>query len=206
MTHQSSSRREEAATQKDLKKLQQREQRMLHKLAEAREVQTRAMKRFAQAQARVLLVERRLQAVRERLQAPQMPDKAAREDSSQPTIISGKQNTTGQTATPTPIDVAPDAEDRQTAQAIPCEMKHVQAEPTATMSPHKDECAPEAPAHADMPGTPGEVADQPTDEIELLSLVAEISASANPQTLPQTSELQSLAAHTEEEDLEEPLI
>ena len=204
MTHQSSSRREEPAAQKDLKKLQQREQKMLQKLAEAREAQARAMKRFAQAQARVLLVERRLQAVRERLQAPQMPDKAAREGTSQPTITSGKQDTTGQTATPTPIDVAPDAEDMPTAQAIPREIEHVQAKSATTMSPpHKDEHTSEAPAHAE---TPGEIADQPTDEIELLSLVAEISASANPQTLPQTSEPQTLAAHTEEEDLEEPLI
>ncbi len=94
----------------------------------------------------------------------------------------------------------------QTAQAIPHEIEHVQARSAAIATPHKDERTPEAPTHVDTPETPGEIADQPTDEIELLSLVAEISASANPQTLPQTSELQPLAARTEEEDLEEPLI
>lgn len=43
---------------------------MLEKLAEAREAQSRAMQRFAQARARVSQVETRLQALRERLGVP----------------------------------------------------------------------------------------------------------------------------------------
>ena len=66
MTHQTP---EEPPVQKDRKKLQKQEQQVLEKLAEAREVQTRALKRFAQAQARVMQMETRLQAVRERLAA-----------------------------------------------------------------------------------------------------------------------------------------
>lgn len=71
MIHQPSSHREDSLIQKDLTKLQQREQRIVAKLAEAREVQTRALKRFAEAQARVLLLENHLQALRARLQPSQ---------------------------------------------------------------------------------------------------------------------------------------
>lgn len=52
--------------------MQRREQqRILEKLAEAREARARAMKRFAQAQERVAQVEARLQAARERLKTAQ---------------------------------------------------------------------------------------------------------------------------------------
>jgi len=71
MIHQPSSHREDSLIQKDLTKLQQREQRIVAKLAEAREAQTRALKRFAEAQARALLLENHLQAIRARLQPPQ---------------------------------------------------------------------------------------------------------------------------------------
>lgn len=61
--------REDPAEQRDLKTLRQREQQVLEKLAEAREVQSRALKRLAQAQARVTQLETRLRAAREHLNA-----------------------------------------------------------------------------------------------------------------------------------------
>ena len=85
MLHQPSSHREDSLTQKDLTKLQQREQRIAAKLAEAREAQTRALKRFAEAQARVLLIENCLQAIRARLQPPQSSPTQASSSSSTPT-------------------------------------------------------------------------------------------------------------------------
>jgi hypothetical protein len=51
---------------KDLKKLQQREQHMLEKLAEARMRQARAMERFTLVRTRVLRAEKRFQALHER--------------------------------------------------------------------------------------------------------------------------------------------
>jgi hypothetical protein len=48
--------------EKDLKKVQQREQQMLEKLAEARARRARAMERLALARARVLQAEKRFQA------------------------------------------------------------------------------------------------------------------------------------------------
>jgi hypothetical protein len=57
--------------EKYLKKVQQREQHLLQKLAEARERQAGAMTRFAQAQARIALAEERLQALREQPQPAQ---------------------------------------------------------------------------------------------------------------------------------------
>lgn len=49
--------------------MQQRENQMLEKLAEARTRRARAMERFAVATARVLQVEKRIQAIRERFQS-----------------------------------------------------------------------------------------------------------------------------------------
>jgi hypothetical protein len=86
MLHQPSSHREDSLIQKDLTKLQQREQRIVAKLAEAREAQTRALKRFAEAQARVLLLENHLQALRARLQPPQ--SSPARTQATRPSPVS----------------------------------------------------------------------------------------------------------------------
>lgn len=58
--------------------MQQREQRILKKLAEAREAQANAMSRFIQARARVMEVETRLQALHARLAIPSTaPDQPA---------------------------------------------------------------------------------------------------------------------------------
>lgn len=203
MTRQPSSRREEAATQKDLKKLQQQEQRILAKLAEAREAQANALKRFAEAQARVLLVEGRLQAVRERLQASQLAPAHIQEAVASLASTPNVPEIDAQIAQPAPeFTTLTDARAEIT-----------QAEATVPNSAQRDV----APSDAAHPATKGGVAnhiepapaletsrqrgEQPTDEAELLSLVAEMSASVPIETLSQTGAL--AAPDVLAEDLEE---
>jgi hypothetical protein len=70
--------------------LQQREQRILKKLTEAREAQASSMTRFIQARARVMQVEARLQALRSHLNitpaAPVQPAEASPKITAAPTI------------------------------------------------------------------------------------------------------------------------
>lgn len=186
MIHQPSSHREDSLIQKDLTKLQQREQRIVAKLAEAREVQTRALKRFAEAQARVLLLENHLQALRARLQPSQ----------SSPT----------QATSPAPTSTS----DAQPVQSAPEPALHAEAntvQPSTSQAAHKRESihspdvAPEpATQHVDQApeqeheiirplSAAPEATDQPTGGTELLARISAMSAGIPRETLPQTGEL-----------------
>jgi hypothetical protein len=74
--------------------LQQREQRILKKLAEAREAQASSMTRFIQARARVMQVETRLQTLRSSLNitpaAPVQPAESSPQTPAAPTIADAR--------------------------------------------------------------------------------------------------------------------
>lgn len=73
--------------------MQQRENQMLEKLAEARTRQARAMERFALATARVLQAEKQIQAIRERFQSA--PDMAGSSEAAPDASPQAHQNPAG---------------------------------------------------------------------------------------------------------------
>lgn len=84
--------------------MQQREQLILKKLAEAREVQAGAMTRFIQARARVMQVEARLQTLRARLASPQTSPTQPPDDTVLPAeTLSDAESLFQAEATPSPL-------------------------------------------------------------------------------------------------------